>query len=243
MFLTTEIKGDRNMNAYKGIAMIILMISSMISSNALGAMREPARPHVDRIFDVQKEARINELAGLPAREAFERMKAVEYRSDKDLMYKAVNTAFHGRKSEAVMLARSYMGLPLTEVVGDRVILSGGEDFLVAKRIFETFPEDAAPVLVSLYEQGDAVTRGNIVRAAGNVAGGQEIRNLLVQALNDTSVYEEERPDSSGKPMRICDLAYNQLVLRYQVRNVLRTISPALRTENRDYHIGILKGML
>ena len=230
------------MNAYKGIAIIILMIPFVISSNALGETREPARPNVNKMFDVQKEERINELAGLPVRGAFERMKAIEYLSDKDLMYKAVNKAFHNRKSEALMLARNYMGLPLTEVVGDKVISSGG-DFLVAKRIFETFPEDATPLLVSLYEQGDAVTRGNIIRAVGNIAGGQEIRKLLIQALDDTAVYEEENPDSSGKPMRICDLAYNQLVLRYNVRNVLRSISPAHRLENRDHHIGVLKGML
>ena len=230
------------MNAYKGIVIIILMTSFAMSSKALGETREPARPNVNKVFDVQKEDRINELAGLTVQGAFERLKAIEYQTDTSLMYKAVNMAFHGRKSEALMLARSYMGLPLKEVVGDRVI-SSGRDFLVAKRIFETFPEDATPVFVSLYEQGDAVTRGNVIRAAGNVAGGQEIRVLLIQALDDTSAYEEENPDSSGKPMRICDLAYNQLVLRYNVRNVLRTISPAHRLENRDYHISVLKGML
>ena len=230
------------MKAYKGVAIIILMLPLVISSYALGATREPLRPNVNNVFDAQKEAKMSELAGLPAREAFERLKANEYKTDTSLMYKAVNKAFYNRKSEALMLARSYMGLPLTEIVGDRVISSGG-DFLVAKRILETFPEDAAPVLVSLYEQGDAVTRSNIIRAAGNIAGGQEIRSLLIRALDDTSVYEEENPDSSGPPMRICDLAYNQLVLRYNVRNVLRTISSALTLENRDYHIGILKGML
>jgi len=231
------------MNAYKGIAIIILMIPFLISSNARGETGEPKRPNVNKVFDAQKEERINELAGLPAREAFERLKALEYRADTSLMYKAVDTAFRSRKSEALMLAQSYTELPLTEVVGGRAISSGGENFLVAKRIFETFPEDAAPVLVSLYKQGDAVTRGNVIRAAGNVAGGEEIRNLLIQALDDTSVYEEENPDLSGSPMRICDLAYNELVLRYNVRNVLRTISPAHRLENRDYHIGVLKGML
>ena len=44
-------------------------------------------------------------------------------------------------------------------------------------------------------------------------------------------------------MRICDVAYNQLVLRYRIKNVLRTIGPIYRPENRDYHISVLKGRL
>jgi len=117
------------------------------------------------------------------------------------------------------------------------------DFTIVKRMFETFPEDATLMLVSRYGRSDAVTKGNIIQAAGNIAGGQDIRALLIQALDEKSVYEEENPNSVGKPMRICDLAYNQLVLRYKIRHVLRTISPAHRIEDRDYHIGILKGML
>lgn len=44
-------------------------------------------------------------------------------------------------------------------------------------------------------------------------------------------------------MRICDLAYNQLVLRYRLKNVLRTIGPVHRIETQDSHIEILKGKL
>jgi len=99
------------------------------------------------------------------------------------------------------------------------------------------------MLVSLYERGDAVTKGNIIQAAGNMAGGGEIRKLMIRALDDTSAYEEENPDSPGEPLRICDVAYNQLVLRYTITNVLRTISPLHSIATRDYHIAILKGML
>jgi hypothetical protein len=99
------------------------------------------------------------------------------------------------------------------------------------------------MLVSRYGESGTVTKGNIIQAAGSVAGGQEIRRLLTQALDDSSVYEEENPDAIGSPLRICDLAYNQLVLRYNIRNVLRTISPSHSIKNRDHHIGILKGVL
>ena len=88
-----------------------------------------------------------------------------------------------------------------------------------------------------------MTKANIIRVSGGVSGGPEIRQLLIQALSDTTFCEEETPDSVGERMRICDVAYNQLVLRYGIRNVLRTISPAHRINNRDYHISILKGML
>ena len=68
--------------------------------------------------------------------------------------------------------------------------------------------------------------------------------LLIQALDDKSVYEEENPEvPSAYLCASVMLAYNQLVLRYKIRNVLRTISPAHRIEDRDYHIGVMKGML
>ena len=213
-----------------------------MSVNASGNTREPARPDVNKTFDAQKEARINEIAGLPVPEAFERLKTAEYLSNPDLMYKTISRAFSYRKKDTLTFARNYLRSPLTEVVGGRVI-SRLKEFTVAKRIFEIFPEDATPMLVSLYERGDAVTKGNIIQAAGNMAGGGEIRKLMIRALDDTSAYEEENPDSPGEPLRICDVAYNQLVLRYTITNVLRTISPLHSIATRDYHIAILKGML
>ena len=225
-----------------GITLLILTLTVWMSAGVSGEIREPSRPNVNRIFDAQKEAEINSLISLPAQEAFENLKDAEYLLNADLMYKAIYRSLSSRKQEALNVAAKYLRSPLTEVAGDRVI-SRLRDFTVAKRIFETFPEDAALLLVPLYERSDEIVKANILQASGKVAGGQEIREMFLLALNDKNAYEDENSDSSGRPMRICDMAYNQLVLRYNVKNVLRTISPSHAIETRDYHIGILKGML
>jgi HEAT repeat protein len=117
-----------------------------------------------------------------------------------------------------------------------------KDLYIGKKMFEVFPGEAIPKLLKLYETGDATTRGNVIRVSGNLAG-PEITALLVNALDDKTFCDPEDPEVEGLPMRICDVAYNQLVLRYRIKNVLRTIGPIYRPENRDYHIAVLKGRL
>ena len=230
------------MKRYKKIIILILIVMASLPMNTSGEIKEPPRPNVNKMFDAGKEEGINGLTGLSAQEVFEKLKTAEYLLNTDLAYKAVYKSFVARKQEGLNLAVAYLRSPLKEVVGDRVV-SRLRDFTAAKRIFETFPEDAALLLVPLYERSDVIMKGNIIQAIGNVAGGEEIKKLLMRGLDDTSVYEEEDPDALGYPLRVCDLAYNQLVIRYNIRNVLRTISPSHRTETRDYHIGVLKGML
>ena len=115
--------------------------------------------------------------------------------------------------------------------------------MAAKSILEAFPDESVPALRALYRRGDALTRGNIVRSSGGIPGGDAVRDLLVGALEDKSFCEAASPESVGEPLRVCDAAYNQLVLRYRVKGMLRTIGPAHRVEIRDYHIGILKTKL
>lgn len=220
----------------------LLILMLWMSADASGAAGEPARPDAGGTFDAHIEAEIHGLRELPAQHVFDRLKTAGYLLNTRLMYKAISTSFSCRKQEGLNLAVRYLRLPLTEIEGDRV-RSRLREFIVAKRIFETFPEDATLLLVPLYERSDEVMRANIVQAAGNIAGGAEIRRLLLRALEDTSAYEEENPDSPGSPLRICDMAYNQIVLRYGIRNVLRNISPSHGVTVRDYHIGILKGEL
>ena len=97
--------------------------------------------------------------------------------------------------------------------------------------------------VGLYSRSDAATRGNIVRASGKIPGDDPVRDFLILALDDKSPCEEEGLDALGEPLRVCDVAYNQLVLRYNVKRVLRTLGPMHRIEVREYHIGVLKTKL
>jgi len=229
------------MKTYKKLGLILVLIAAF-TINAFGETRQPARPDTGKKFSAEKEARVAQISGLSVGETFEQMKTEEFASEPELMYKALYKAFHFRKTEALNFARNYLTSELSEVVDGR---KNGrvKGFNIARKIFEVFPEESISMMLSLYSEADEVTRGNIIRALGNIAGGEEIRQVLVQALDDPSFAESEDPEAIGEPMRICDIAYNQLVLRYEIRDVLRTISPAHRLEVRDYHIDTLAGML
>ncbi len=42
-----------------------------------------------------------------------------------------------------------------------------------------------------------------------------VRSILTNALDDKQFCEEELPDSMGDPLRVCDVAYNQIVLHFR----------------------------
>jgi hypothetical protein len=88
-----------------------------------------------------------------------------------------------------------LSLPEKEFANGSVIFRT-RDIYVAKRIFEIFPDDSVPRLLKLYEGGDAVTKGNIIRVTGKLAG-PAIDRLLMNALNDKTVCEQEDPEAEG----------------------------------------------
>lgn len=228
----------------KGITVIVVATWLLVSMMASAWAEEPSRPVVNQVFDAAKETMIQELAGLPLADAMAWLKEPAFFINEPVLHKAIYTAFKNRKSEAVNYAVLRLRLPITEIM-DGKTLSRGRDFHLAKKILHVFPEDATDALIQLYGRGDNITKGNILRVCGNLAGGDAIRNLLVAALDDdTFSMDEEEPDEmSGEPLRICDIAYNQLVLRYKIKDVLRTIGPVHRLSARDYHINILKSRL
>jgi hypothetical protein len=118
-----------------------------------------------------------------------------------------------------------------------------EEFRVAKAVFEVFPATSAVPLLNRYRHTDALIRAQVVRAAGMVAEGSAVHELLVTALDDTARLGADHPDVMGEGLRVCDLAYNQLVLRYDIKGVPRTIGEAQRIEVRDRHIGRLRARL
>ena len=203
---------------------------------------EPQRPNVNKVFSAENESKIQSLVSLGIEEVFDRLMDADFMINRDLTYKAIYTAYTDRKVQAISFARSYLSLPLIEFVdGQRI--SRVRDFNTAKKIFEVFPDEATPIIVTLYNKSDEIIRGNIIRAIGGVSGGEQIKNLLVKALDDKAFADEETPELMGDPLRVCDIAYNQLVLRYSIRDVLRTISSAHKIETRDYHISKLKDLL
>jgi hypothetical protein len=218
-----------------GVLFLTVLMSVLVNAE------EPTQPRVDRNFDSKREATIAELKSLPLDEAFDRLTAVENLANEDFSNKAAFVAFKDRKEEAVVYASHELTTSRQVVEGESIYPHYGFD--VAKRIFRIFPDDGLGVLSELYYSGDAITKGNVIVVLGKMAAGLSVRNMLIEALDDKTFCEEEDPEMVGKPIRICDEAYNQLVLRYSIKNVLRTIGNAHRIEVRDYHIDVLKGLL
>jgi len=213
----------------------------LVSLLASAWASEPSRPDVNRTFDPKKEEKINQISARPPREAFEKFKDVDFLANADFMNKAVYRTFRQKKAEGIDLALETLSLPVSEHIEGETVYRV-RDLRVAKAILAVFPEDSVPRLLALYGNGDPITKGNIVRVSGSLAG-PEVRNFLISALDDKTFSGPEDPEVDGPPMRICDLAYNQLVLRYRVKNVVRAIGPVHRIETRDAHIEILKGEL
>ncbi len=188
------------------------------------------------------EARLSRLALNSPAGVFETLRRPEMVQNEALAHVAVKTAFGERKEEGIRLALAQMSVPLIER-NEEGRQSRIRALIAAKRIMETFPQEAVPQLLALYARGDWLVRGNIIRASGGIQGGGQIRNLLVSALDDKTVCEGPEWNSGGAPMRLCDEAYNQLIFRYGIKGLMHTIAPPLSVEIRQYHIDKLKARL
>jgi hypothetical protein len=123
------------------------------------------------------------------------------------------------------------------------IVCRSDDFRVAKAVFREFPADSLAMLEKEYSSADAVLKGSIVQVIGAAGPDRRSEQIAIEALDDKDFCEEEYPGFEGTPLRVCDVAYNQLVLLWQVRDVLRTIGVIHGIDVRDYHIQVLKGKI
>jgi hypothetical protein len=223
-----------------GIVLLTILLGMflMTSVNA----KEPTRPEIKKIDDPKKVVKINEVKSLPIDEAFNRLKGNDFFLDNDLLDNAVFESFKDRKEDALAYSIENLKKPRIELMGGE-IADRTLDLFVAKKILQMFPDESLYSLLDMYEHAEAATKVNIIFALGNMEGDPAIRNLLLTALDDKTVWQEENPEMIGEPLRICDEAYNQLVLRYEIENVLRTIGNGHAIEDRDYQIEMLKNML
>jgi hypothetical protein len=220
-----------------------LMIACLIAlPAAMSYAKEPQRPNFDHVFNAEKEAKISQISNLSSDQVFEKLKSMDFFIDEEFMLKSIFIAYRHRRGEAIDLALYFITLPEREEINNSDLIDRTKEHYVSKNILKAFPHASIDKLVELYDNGDSVTRGNIVRAIGQMAGDQP-RKMLMDALYDKTIFDEEDSEMVGEPLRICDLAYNQLVLRYKIKDVLRTIGCSHRIETRDYHIDILKNRL
>jgi hypothetical protein len=219
------------------IVSILIGISSLTAVNA----EEPKRPVPKSITDPEKAAQVLEMQELPINQVFERLIKVGISGDKDFLVSAIFAVFDSRKFQGINYSVERLKKPRRELI-DGEVVDRSLELYVARKILEMFPDESIGSLFNLYEQADPATRVNIIFALGNMEGDPAIGNLLLAALDDQAFYQAEDVEIEGEPLRVCDEAYNQLVLRYTLRNILRTIGNAHAIEDRDYHIEILKSL-
>jgi len=199
-------------------------------------------PVAKYVLSPDEEEIIRQLENLSLLEVFERLKDADFLFNEALLHNAISTAFEDTQTEAVAIALKYIKSPTVETVNGRVV-NRTVDFYVAKKILQLFCDESIQPLLELYENGGAIIKGNVIRVSGSLVDEPAVRNMLVKALDDKTSCENKHPEASESPLRICDLAYNQLVLHYKLKNLLRAISIMHNMEVRDYHIDILKSKL
>ena len=222
--------------------LIEIVVISMGLCSVGHAFTEPARPNTNVTLERYQEYEVSQLVREDVEGAFSRLKGDAFQHDPQLLRKAVHEAFKDRPQQAVRyaLGRVASRAPSKEAA---VWNRGAADEVVGRNILEIFPEVTAEMLPEAFYDGTAFARGNLIRVAGMIAGGETVRALLIDALNDVDFCEPELPEMAGLPMRVCDVAYNQLVLRYQIPDVLRTIGISHGISARDHHIDQLRQIL
>jgi len=185
-------------------------------------------------IDSSKEAKLQQLKNLSKEDAFQNLKREDFFYDDEFLKKGIGRAFNNRKEKAVQFAIGHLktGKKTRDV-------EEAKTFHIAKKILQMFPDESQGYLAELYNSGDPGMRRNVVHAVAGMPGSDFTKYILTNALEDKSVCEEKFSETPGEPLRVCDVAYNLIVLHYQV---LRTIGTAHRIEVRDYHINKLKSI-
>jgi hypothetical protein len=228
--------------------LISIIILAMLAAPIPGIIRvvqafeEPPAPDVNTPLDPNKEAKIHDVVILPAGEAFQKLQGVDFIADSELLDRAIFEKFKDNRKEALDLVTGLLGNHAFAMAGAQIVDST-RSFYVARKILQVFPSESWQSLMARYKNTDPVMKGNIVLLSGKIAAGPAVTKFLMDALSDKNVYGERNALTEGEPMRICDLAYNQLVLRFNVPSVLRCIGTVHAIEDRDSHIDTLKWML
>ena len=227
----------------KIITVIALSTFLMFTMTIVSHSAEPIRPSVNHEFATAIEARIQNLESLSARNAFDSLKSKDFIINDKILNKGVFTAYNRKPQLAIQIALKQLESPVVETINGQMI-NRRDSFHIAKKILHIFPDHAIDFLLNRYGTGDAITRGNIIGVLGGMESKNDtIKHILIDALGDTTTCETENPEIAGLPLRICDVAYNQLILRYDIKDTLRVIGNIHRIEVRDYHIERLKKLL
>lgn len=205
------------------------------------AFAGPSEPEMNAALGSESETKINEVLALLPFEAFQRLQGIDFIVDEKLLKRAIFERFGKDRKEAIDLVLNLLGYPVLWGANGE-ILDMSRSFYVARKIVQVFPE-SWPTLRDRFDSASPMVRGDIILLSGRVAAGPHVTNLLFDALDDKDFYGEKSEWMEGDPMRICDLAYNQLVLRFMIPSVLRSIGTVHAVADRDISIEKLKSLL
>jgi len=204
----------------------------------------PARigaPDLGVQLSPEREAKLEQMKNLTLAEAIEELKDVGFEMNRSYMDIGILTALDDKRTEAVAFALDSLRNPKTVQIEGETVLQAS-DFVLAREILRLFSEESLPELIRLYNSGDPFLKRNILLVLGGMSGEGIVRSRLIAALDDQSFWQDEE-GVVGVPLRVCDTAYNQLVLRYGIKNTPRKLGTAHSLETRDYHIDRLRNAL
>jgi hypothetical protein len=216
----------------------LLLVGLVVFAHSRVWAQEPAGTGSNQSLSLEKEKKIHQLVAMTIPEVFTILKSSEFFDDEEYLNKAIYTAFNHRSEQAVQFALGYVRSTQLEKS-----LTGTQDLYIAKQTLQIFPDQSLESLLDLYSSGGPKVRRNVIEVLGQMDGGQSIRDLLIDALDDESFCEAIQPESVGDPLRICDVAYNQIVIRYKIKNVQRVIGSIHTIDMRNHQIQILKDIL
>jgi hypothetical protein len=224
---------------------IILTVSGIVLLtflNCVYAAIEPTRPDTSPVLSAKDEAKIKALKPVSGKEGINQLRKTALMVNDDFLNKAIGVMFAGKNSEAVDEAINVLKQPRVQVANNKRV-DRTDEFFVAKKVLQVYSDLSMPKIAALYKEGNPTVKCNLLEALGNMEGNAP-RDLLLSALDDKTECEEmDNDESVGPPLRICDIAYNQLVLRYMPEGVLRTIGTMHKVEQREYHIEVIKGKI
>jgi PKD repeat protein len=186
----------------------------------------------------EEQSAIEGMKSMSAFDVFETLSQPEYMTNDKLSGSAISQAYSGREYDAIEIALMRVKTPIESTDNNCI-----QELKTAKSIFKQYSNIAIPRITSLYPQEDPAVNANLITASGVLVNNNEIKAMLIDALDDLTFTTDDNPELVGRPLRVCDIAYNQLVLNLNIQGVLRTIGTGMTEETRDYHINVLKGKL